>query len=168
MGSSFYMSDVSRVKELLAQAVQCLDGQQPQDSSCVRGSGHTGQAPSAAQTSTSPFCSSFPSRLRTDFEASSSRAALVERNCLFNFSSSDRKRKGKGVPGSRSKKKTTNMWVHECICLSRTNQDKTPTAMERAALISSGAVYVCTKIYNTNQLYHYLCTGLGSKKLSFF
>ena len=64
----------------------------------------------------------------------SSRASLLgERNCLLN-----RKRKGKGVPGSKFKNKPVNMWMHECVCLSKADQERTPTAIERAGLISSG------------------------------
>ena len=183
------MSDVSRVRDLLAKAVQCLDAQSSASSSSVSPrqpgsarssdlssssvsgsqpgpSGKSSSSLSARQSdrwssllsdsisrqSVRPSTSSSSARQSagpsfTGFRAGSSIAdmssrasALAERNCLFNFTGRS-KRKGGTNFTSKSKKKV-NMWVHEVICLAKTDRDKTPTAMETASLISSGELHM--------------------------
>ena len=149
------MSGVSRVRDLLAEAVQCLDTQsstsflpvspsQPGAGSSVSVSssqpGPSGQSsfntPSTLNSSHQFAGSGFRSG-RSLAHVSSRASALAERNSLFNFTDRS-KRKGTGL-GSKPKKKM-NHWLHEVICLSKTDCEKTPTAMERASLISSGEI----------------------------
>ena len=117
------MAGVSRVRELLAQAVQCLD-----NSTATQGNNQTGSGPqSVSLTSRSSLTSS---RL----------SVLAEHNCLFNFGE-----RGKGNAESRggtrkSKKKRVAMWNHDFICLARVDQERTPTSIERSKLISAGMV----------------------------
>ena len=148
------MSGVSRVRDL-AEAVQCLDTQsstsflpvspsQPGAGSSVSVSssqpGPSGQSsfntPSTLNSSHQFAGSGFRSG-RSLAHVSSRASALAERNSLFNFTDRS-KRKGTGL-GSKPKKKM-NHWLHEVICLSKTDCEKTPTAMERASLISSGEI----------------------------
>ena len=67
---------------------------------------------------------------------------LCERSLLFNFA---RKRSAvSGGESNKKRKKQVSLWRHKFVCLSETDQDKTPTAYERALLIAAG---ICCSLY---------------------
>ena len=129
------MAEIRRVRELLAQVVQCLDG------------GTSSQTTSIAARSVSG-CTSHSlgnvllvpssSRVGSPSTIQASRvSALAERNCLFNFSKTS-----SSPSGRKSKKKCLEMWNHDFVCLAKADRDRTPTAMERATLTSLGEIGV--------------------------
>ena len=129
---------VSRVRELLAQAVQCLDesggtSSQPQASQLPASQPHSSS--DSRGTRTNPGPSSTSSRLTTPLSSRSS--ILAERNFLFNYGG---KRNVGKVIGNRKSKKRVAMWTHDFVCLVKANQMKTPTAVERSKLISAGTM----------------------------
>ena len=74
-----------------------------------------------------------------------SDAALKERGSLFNFGlhvsgSTTRPKFGptSGRSSTRGTKKKLVTWTHDFICIANTNQDKSPTALERSQLITAG------------------------------
>ena len=129
-------NDPGRVRELLAEAVKCLDEQSPLSSLSSGGPGPSGlsqqlsRRPSHVRPSLRLSGSSFHAA-----ERGLTASALAERDSLFNI-------KGKSAGGVGRKKRKFTSWVHEFVCLAKTDQDKTPTAMERAGLISSGKEYL--------------------------
>ena len=122
------MSEVSRVRSLLAQAVQCLDGETSSSAgrSDAERSNHSVRVPGPPSARTS---------------SASRISALAERNCLFNFS---KRSGGPSSSGRRSKKKRLEMWNHDFVCLANRNRKKTPTSMERATLTSKGKISKCS------------------------
>ena len=131
---------VSRVRELLAQAVQCLDD-----------SGGTSSQPQASQPRASQTHSSGDSRgTRTNLGLGSSLtfsrlttplsyrpSVLAQRNYLFNYGDQGKRSVGKVSRNEKSKKKCLAMWTHNSICVARA---ETPTAVERSKLISAGTM----------------------------
>ena len=118
------MDHALRVRELLAQAVECLDNQALALSNSGR-SELTRSGPSSHRRSpvvASPHASS-PDHSASYFSSSvpgpSSgvrTSALVERNCLFNFSAKGRQRAASASTGGyRSKKKRFDLWKHDFV-----------------------------------------------------
>ena len=140
------MSDITRVRYLLAEAVECLDNKSPQTSSGIRGaqSGRftrfQGQSSSIPGPSSGIRGAQSGQFTRVQGQSSSipgpSTSALVERNCLFNFTKRNKACSSGGI--RKSKKKRLDMWTHDFVCLEKTNQAKTPTAIERATLTTMG------------------------------
>ena len=125
-------SEISRIRDLFAQAVQCLDRQSSQSSSAQ--SDRTARRPSRAIL---PSSSRFSSPSQASTSTSSCISALAERNSLFNFT----KRSSCSSSGGRKAKKKRlekAMWSHEFVCLAKADHEKTPTVMERATLTTLG------------------------------
>ena len=115
-------SRVSSARDLLEQAVRFLDGSASRDPSVQSSPGHIAPAGRG--------CSS---RIGGGDRESS---VLRERSLLFNFG---RKRSAvTGGESSKKKKKQLALWSHEFVCVSETDQDKTPTPYERALLVAAG------------------------------
>lgn len=126
------------MRELLAQAVQCLDGQPSvAPNASIRSDQGWSQSERSPRDNFSPAVASTSTAIRSAPTTSSCIAALAERNCLFNFT--DRGKRGAGGSSSRkAKKKHLDVWPHDFICLARADQEKSPTAMERGTLITAG------------------------------
>ena len=145
------------MRDLLAEAVQCLDGVRSasvssgRSASQVRQSSSSSRFASLSHTVVQPPRP--PSSLTDIHETRQSRplfrgtlpslpavpsraSAVAERNSLFNYTT-DRKRKGTRL-GSKAAKKKVEPWVHEFMCLAKTDRERTPSAMERATLASAG------------------------------
>ena len=139
------MSDngVSRARELLAQAVQFLGGSTPQ----LSDSGPPGTSQTPLSTSVSNRSSSVP-YISASASVSRSRVstALAERSCLFNFGKRGQK-SGESKAARSATKRRGALWSHEFVCLSDTDQDKTPSSYERGRLLSAGMYhhenYIC-------------------------
>ena len=132
---------ISRARELLARAVEFLDaGNSPSESlpgerisarsSSVEGRPAPGRLPASSSARTPWSARSFSSRT-----GSRERSALAERSLLFNFGG--KKRPSSSGEANRKKKRLV-LWTHEFVCLSDTDQDRTPTASERARLLAAG------------------------------
>ena len=133
---------VSRVRELLAQAVQCLDdsggtSSQPQASQPRASQPHS-SGDSRGTPRANPGPPSTSSRFTTPL--SSRPSVLAERNFLFNYGGGGKRNVGKVNGNRKSKKKRLTMWTHDFVCLARADQKKTPTAVERSKLISAGTM----------------------------
>lgn len=114
--------DISRARELLAQAVQVLSNSD----------GTTARArPSPSGDAQHPARRSLYAG-----HGSGSRSIVAERNLLFNFGG--KRKLGITSTSNKKKKVALTFWNHEFVCLSDTEQDRTPTAQERASLIASG------------------------------
>ena len=137
------------MRQLLEQAVRCLDGQISNDSSHVHVVNQPQRNTADPCTSASVSDRSEPARNRVQPPSSSSAlssrppippssriAALAERNALFNFTERG-KRSAKGS-ARKSKKKRLELWTRDFICLAKVDQEKCPTATERATLITAG------------------------------
>ena len=123
------MAEIRRVRELLAQAVQCLE------TTSIAGRSESGRTScSLGNVLLVPSSSRVGSPSTTQVSRGS---ALAERNCLFNFS-----KRSSGPSGRKSKKKRLEMWNHDFVCLAKADRDRTPTAMERATLTSLGEIGV--------------------------
>ena len=121
------IGDVSRARELLTQAVQFLDSSGGRNLSATRD-----------QRCSSPEHFGHSAR-SLPFSGSRESSALAERSLLFNFGG--KRKLGSGFTSSKKKKKVAvTFWNHEFVCLSDTEQDRTPTASERANLIASGVL----------------------------
>lgn len=106
-------SEVSRARNLLAQAVEVLGG------SPVLSTSHSTPGPSSSLiTSRSRQLSS----------------ALSERNLLFNY---DHKRSG-SIKGGKSKKVKVAFWSHDFVCLADNEQVRAPSPYERSMLLAAG------------------------------
>ena len=119
-----------RNNALLAQAVQCLDGETTSSSA-----GRREPIPSRNARVPGPSPGPPTSAARTPSNSSGRISALAEKNCLFNFS---KRSAGSSSGGRKSKKKRLEMWNHDFVCLAKTSREKTPTSMERATLTSLG------------------------------
>ena len=118
-------TEISRVRQLLSQAVEALGGtydRSPTPSSATTTPSVTGSAVSAAATNRA-FVSS----------------ALSERNLLFNF---DRKRnyRGSSSKGGKSKKSRISFWSHYLVCLADNDQVKTASSFKRSQLLAAGMI----------------------------
>ena len=107
-------SEVSRARNLLAQAVEVLG-----DSA----------VPSTSNTHSTPE----PSSLITPCSRQLS-SALSERNLLFNY---DCKRSG-SIKSGKSKKVKVAFWLHDFVCLANNDQVKAPYPYERSMLLAAG------------------------------
>ena len=107
-------SEVSRARNLLAQAVEVLGG-------------------SPAPTSNSHSTPEPSSSLITPRSRQLS-SALSERNLLFNY---DRKRSG-SIKSGKSKKVKVAFWSHDFVCLADNDQVKAPSPYERSMLLAAG------------------------------
>ena len=147
---------VSRLRELLAEAVECLDHrtsnnhrrclailllpsrtQIPADYLRLSADRHH-----QTLALLSPGCTWIPTDHPLRHVAGRMLipdSAPIECSCLFNYKRKTYSRKGKSVCSGTSKKKL-NTWVHDFVCRSRTDQEWTPDPMERTALISAGKV----------------------------
>ena len=116
-------SEVSRARDLLAQAVEVLGGSRSDSSRSTDEHTPASRPPPSGVSGSTASSSSFAfSRARVS-------SALSERNLLFNF---ERKRSGRVTKGGKSKKS------HDFVCLSDLNQIKTPTVHERSIHLSAG------------------------------
>ena len=108
-------SEVSRARNLLAQAVEVLGG------------------------SLRPHSVPGPSISRITPRSRQLSSALTERNLLFN---NDRKRGGSSK-GGKSKKMKVAFWSHEFICLADNEQVRAPSPYERSMLLAASAHIMC-------------------------
>ncbi len=156
--------NVGRVRDLLTRAVECLDGDgQPGSTSGTLGSSALGTSGVSATSqplplarrggSTSGFSGSsafgtsgvsasrpLPFARRGD-GGSWQAQAFVERNTLFGYGGRSKRKDtdgGKSKRGRETKKKRVALWSHDFICLAQTDQDKTPSAIERSKLFTAG------------------------------
>ena len=145
-------SEISRARELLAQAVEVLGGSigstsdsTPSPSGSLRVTSAPGAqaAPRSQQEvlggATTSICASTSgfsggSSSRAESRSRTLSTALSERNLLFNY---DRKRSVSNR-GGRKKKIKVAVWSHELICLADTEQVKTPSPYERSVLQAAG------------------------------
>ena len=146
-------SGVCRIRDLLAQAVRCLDNPSEAAAGSVPGRGRGHVLPGStlsgstvvqpASNASSLIARSTSSRASSSFGTTSSSSRLIsERNCLFNYGQNSRSmRRGSAAgSGGKWKRKRVAMWAHDFTCLNKTDQAKTPTAMERCRLISAGVI----------------------------
>ena len=108
--------------------MECLDNSGSQSTDATTSRYFQDRRPSSASLSSRLF----PGIPTTSTNAAS---ALAERNTLFNFG---RKRSTRASTSGKSKKKRLVTWNHDFVCVARTDQEKTPTALERSKLISAG------------------------------
>ena len=124
-----------RVRELLAQAVQCLGdsggtSSQPQASQLPASQPHSSSDSCGTHTNLGPSSTSSRSMMLLSCRPS----VLAERNFPFNYGG---KRNVAKVSGNRkSKKKRLAMWTHDFVGLVK----KTLTPVERSKLISAGTM----------------------------
>ena len=130
---------VGRVRDLLAQAVEYLDGSDQSTSSSRYGqSGVTLARGSRISAPTLPPAPLARPRGGLSWQAQ----AFSERNSLFNYGGGSKRKgnSGKGQGKKESKKKRMSMWSHEFVCLASKDQEKTPSAMQRSQLITGGMI----------------------------
>lgn len=136
---------VGRVRDLLAQAVEYLDGSEQSTSSSQYGqSGVTLARSSRISAPTLPPAPLARPRGGLSWQAQ----AFSERNNLFNYGGASKRKgnSGKGQGKKESKKKRMCVWSHQFVCLASKDQEKTPSAMQRSQLITAGRSY-CTADY---------------------
>ena len=120
--------NLSRIRDLLAQAVDCLDG------SSSSGGGESNQSRPRTTLPGPSYQTSRPG-------PSHSSSFLSERNGLFNFGGRGMgKRKASDLGLSKRSKKKNKLvtWNHDFVCLAKTDMKCVPTATERSKLLSAG------------------------------
>ena len=145
-------ANVDRLRELLTEAVQCLESSSAGSSNVLGPSQQTPRSArrdpprngtDACRTSVlggrGSSTAGPPSRSRETansvlgrFAASNmtSSSALVERNSLFHY----------GAVGGRAKsrKRKLALWTRDFYCLASTTQSRLPTPLEKSQLLSAG------------------------------
>ncbi len=132
-------SPVHRLRQLLSEAVSCLETSSSSVTPTVRARSELTPTPTTSISISQPG----PSSSRN---SSSRFQSQRERNTLFNFGgcgTSRGKRLSGKSPSLSLKKKKRVVWNHEFYCVSSTNQNKVPTAMEKCRLISAGKCSSC-------------------------
>ena len=106
-------TEISRVRQLLSQAVEALGGTSDRS-----------PTPSSATTTPSVTGSSASASSAAATNRAFVSSALSERNLLLNF---DRKRnyRGSSSKGGKSKKNRVSFWSHDFVCLADNDQENT-------------------------------------------
>ena len=138
--------NVTKLRELLSQAVGCLE---PSSSSpaASRSRSLTPAGPSASnfQAAWRPGVSRQIQSTNSGAGPSSISSISSERNTLFNLGGRNcqgGKRKGRAVrgpsPAQPAGKRTRLTWYHDFICLAKAEMDVVPSATERSRLLGAG------------------------------
>ena len=126
---------INRLRDLLSQAVQCLNNA-PGPS--VSHSPSPTVTTTTALTATVPFGFSQPLPAPLGTSGSSSSCNILERNSLFHYTW-PRTRAGQPCHSKPKKRsKIISQWHHDFICLAGKDQVKTPSTSERIKLTHAG------------------------------